>query len=461
MARSGDELEKAYLDWTPRSRALFEQACRWLPGGDTRATAHYPPYPAFMERGSGCRLVDVDGHEYTDFMNNFTSLIHGHAHPATVRAVQAQVELGSAYAAPTGTQVELAQLLCERVPSLDELRFTSSGSEATNMCIRAARAWTGKPKVMKVEGGYHGSHELGEMSLIPLPGKSGPPDRPETLPPDRSVNASEAADVITLPFNDADAARALLEAYADEVAALIVEPMMGGMGMIAPEPGFLEALRRYTDECEVLLVFDEVITLRLAAGGLQQRLGVTPDLCALGKIIGGGLPVGAFGGRREILEQFNPDRSDTIMHGSTFSGNALTMAAGLAALRDLRAEDVARINRLGDRLRDGIDAAFAATRIRGRATGIGSLVQIHFTDGAVRNARDSLGALIDAGRIGRLLHLGLLRRGIFPASRGMYCISTPMQEADIERACSALAEALEELRATIEEERPDLLRTRA
>jgi glutamate-1-semialdehyde 2,1-aminomutase len=186
MARSGDELEKAYLDWTPRSRALFEQACRWLPGGDTRATAHYPPYPAFMERGSGCRLVDVDGHEYTDFMNNFTSLIHGHAHPATVRAVQAQIELGSAYAAPTGTQVELAQLLCERVPSLDELRFTSSGSEATNMCIRAARAWTGKPKVMKVEGGYHGSHELGEMSLIPLPGKSGPPDRPETLPPDHA-----------------------------------------------------------------------------------------------------------------------------------------------------------------------------------------------------------------------------------------------------------------------------------
>jgi glutamate-1-semialdehyde 2,1-aminomutase len=458
MERTAEGLEGAYRSWTRTSAELTEEARRYLPGGDTRSSAHYPPYPAFMSRGEGCRLWDVDGHEYIDFMNNFTSLIHGHAHAPTVAAVTEQIARGSAYAAPSESQLELAHLLCERVPSIDELRFCSSGSEATAMCIRAARACTGKPKVMKVEGGYHGSHEIGEMSLVPLPGKAGPVEEPVTLPPDRSINASEVRDVITIPFNEADVARARLEEHADEVAALIVEPMLGGLGMIPPEPGYLAELRRITEECEVLLVFDEVITLRLSPGGLQARDGVTPDLTAMGKIIGGGLPVGAFGGRREILEIFNPDRRDAIMHASTFSGNALTMAAGCAALRDLSGDDIDRINRLGDRLRSGFDDAFAGAGIRGQATGIGSLVHLHFWDGPIRNARDSVRGMMEGGRLVSLLHLGMLRRGIYPAGRQMYCTSTPMGEEQVDRAVAALAETLAEARPLVEQEFPNLVR---
>ena len=458
MAASAEELRRAYTDRTQTSARLMEEARRYFPGGDTRSSAYYTPYPAFMARGEGCLLWDADGHEYVDFMNNFTSLIHGHAHPPTVAAVTEQIARGSAYAAPSESQLELARLLCERVPSIDELRFCSSGTEATSMCVRAARACTGKPKVMKIEGGYHGSHEIGEMSLVPLPGKSGPPDEPVTLAPDRSINGSEILDVITIPFNDADVARARLEEHADEVAALIVEPMLGGLGMVPPEPGYLAELRKITEECEVLLIFDEVITLRLSSGGLQARSEVTPDLTAMGKIIGGGLPIGAFGGRRDILEIFNPDRPDAIMHASTFSGNALTMAAGLAALRDLAPEDFDRINRLGDRLRAGFNAAFSNAGIRGQATGIGSLSHLHLWDGPIRNARDSVRGFMEGGRVPNLLHLGMMRRGIHAQGRQMYCISTPMREAHVDRAAEALADTLAEARPAIEQEFPNLLR---
>jgi glutamate-1-semialdehyde 2,1-aminomutase len=458
MGRSAEQLERLYREWTAASARLSEDARRYLPGGDTRASAHYRPYPVCMVGGEGFLLRDVDGHEYVDFMNNFTSLIHGHAHPPTVAAVSAQVAQGSALAAPTTSQVELARTICERVPSVELLRFTSSGSEATNLCIRAARAFTGKPKVMKVEGGYHGSHELGEMSLVPLPGKSGPIDDPNTVPPDRSVNASEVHDVVTTPFNRPATTAAQLERHGDEIAALIVEPMLGGLGMIPPQPGYLAELRRMTEEAEVLLVFDEVITLRLGSGGLQERSGVTPDLTAMGKIIGGGLPAGAFGGRREIMELFDPDRPDAIMHASTFSGNALTMAAGLAALSHLDGDDIERLNRLGDRLRSGFNRCFEKAGVRGQATGIGSLVHLHLTDRSVRDARDSVQASIEAGRIPSLLQLGMLRRGVFAAPRQMYCVSTPMSETQVDFAIEALAETLSELRTVLEQDYPHLLR---
>jgi glutamate-1-semialdehyde 2,1-aminomutase len=457
MGRTIEELEGLYRAWTPQSAELAEQARRYLPGGDTRATAHYRPYPAFMTGGEGCRLRDVDGHEYVDFMNNFTSLIHGHAYPPTVAAVREQIARGSALAAPTTSQVELARTICERVDSIDELRFTSSGSEGTNMCIRAARAFTGKPRIMKVEGGYHGSHEIGEMSLVPLPGKAGPIEDPNTLPPDRSVNASEVDDVVTTPFNRPETTARQLEERGDEIAALIVEPMLGGLGMIPPEPGYLQELRRITLEAEVLLVFDEVITLRLAYGGLQERYDVKPDLTAMGKIIGGGLPVGGFGGRRDILEIFNPTRPDSIMHASTFSGNALTMAAGLAALSHLGRDDIARLNALGDRLR-AFNGVFERAGVRGQATGLGSLVHLHLSDEPIRDARSSIQATIEAGPIPHLIHLGMLRRGIFPAPRQMYCISTPMTEAEVDQAAETLAETLSELHPVLEEDHSHLLR---
>jgi glutamate-1-semialdehyde 2,1-aminomutase len=402
-------------------------------------------------------LTDVDGNELLDFMNNFTSLIHGHAHPDVVAAIEHQAPLGSAYAAPNLTQIELAELIAERVSSIEQLRFTSSGTEGTLMAIRCARAATGRQKIMKMEGGYHGSYEQAEVSLVPLPDKRGQIEAPQSQPVDGSFPDSVLADTIVCPYNEPAHARRLIETHAQDLAAVIVEPVLGSMGMIPATTEFLEALRASTTTHDVVLIFDEVITLRLDPGGAQALHGVVPDLTCMGKIIGGGLPVGGVGGRRELMQLFSPDRENPVMHASTFSGNALTMAAGLAAMRAYTAADAERLNGLGARLRQGFDEAFLQSGIRGQATGSGSLANLHFTDAPLHDARDSMAAIIEAGHIPRLLHLTMLQRGVMSASRLMYCVSTAMSEREVDAAIGALNEALRELRPFIEAERPGLL----
>jgi glutamate-1-semialdehyde 2,1-aminomutase len=459
VSRDAQGLYAAYEEWAKRSGEWIEEGRRVFPGGDTRMSAHYAPYPVFMESGQGCRIVDVDGHEYVDFMNNFTSLIHGHAHPATVAAVSEQMTRGSAYAAPTRSQIELARLIVERVPSIEQLRFTSSGSEATLMALRAARAFTGRERILKIEGGYHGSYELAEVSLVPWPDRAGPLDKPESLPIDASIPQSVLEDTVVAPYNRPEIAARLIAEHANELAAVIVEPMLGSMGMIPASADFMSALREETQRHGVLLILDEVITLRLAPGGAQSLLGVTPDLTAMGKIIGGGLPIGGVGGREDVMQVFNPDRPDAVMHASTFSGNPLSMAAGAAALAEFDAEAGARLNALGDRLRDGFNSAFRASPVRGQAVGRGSLVQLHLGDAPITDARDAFAAMHAAGgTAARLLHLGLLRRGVFSAARLMHCVSTPMGEAEIDVAPAALADALDELAPVLQTERPALLR---
>lgn len=452
-----EELERLYRDWSPKSAALIEGAKKVMPGGDTRASAHYAPYPLFMTHGEGCRIFDEDGHTLIDFMNNFTSLIHGHAFAPVVEAVTQQVALGSALAAPTRSQVALAELIVSRVPSVETMRFCSSGTEATLMALRCARAVTGRDKVMKMEGGYHGSYELAEVSLVPLPHKAGQVDRPVSLPVDASIPQSALDDAVVTPLNNAEVAVRLIEANASELAAVIVEPMLGSMGMVPATRAYLQALREVTQKHGIILIFDEVVTLRAAEGGMQQILGVTPDLTAMGKIIGGGLPAGAVGGRRDLMDVFNPERAEPVMHASTFSGNPLTMAAGLAAMTAFDQVAADRINALGDRLRGGITQAFAGAGIRGHASGAASLANVLFTDEPTANARSSLGSMIDAGHITKAFHLGLVRRGIFSASRLMFAISTPMGEAEIGTAVAAVEDTLEELKPMIEKERPGLL----
>jgi glutamate-1-semialdehyde 2,1-aminomutase len=446
----------AYADFAKRSGELFEAARRAFPGGDTRASAHFAPHPLFVERAAGARLYDADGHEYVDFMNNFTSLIHGHGHPAVVAAVSEQLARGTAYAAPTRSQVALAEELRARVPSLELLRFASSGSEATLMCLRAARAATGRQKIMKMEGGYHGSYEQAEVSLVPLPDRAGPRERPRSLPVDASIPDAALRDTIACPYNEPELASRLVAEHARELACVIVEPVLASMGMVPATVEFLRALRDATARHGVILVFDEVVTFRVAAGGAQEVFGVTPDLTAMGKIIGGGLPIGAFGGRRDLLALFDPARRGPVFHASTFSGNPLSMAAGLAAMRHYRAGDAERLNRLGDRLRAGLDAAFRRAGVAGCAAGAGSLAQVHFAGRPPRDGREALAAMAGAGRIARFLHLALLRRGVFAASRLVLCCSTPMTEADVDRAAGACEDALRELRPLIAERRPEL-----
>ncbi len=457
MSKSEHPLIAEYRAFSPSSEHMAQRAQTVFPGGDTRSSAHYGPYPLVMAEASGCRMRDIDGNEVLDFMNNFTSLIHGHARPEVVAAVQQQVALGSAYAAPNEDQIALGELIVERVPSIEQLRFTSSGTEGTLMAIRCARAATGRQKVMKIEGGYHGSYELAEVSLVPLPDNRGPLEHPASRAVDASFPDSVLGDAVICPYNQPQIARDLLNEHGAELAAVIVEPVLGSMGMIPADREFLQVLREGCDQHGVVLIFDEVITLRLSAGGAQSLAGVTPDLTCMGKIIGGGLPVGGVGGRRDLMQLFSPQQPNPVMHASTFSGNALTMAAGRAAMQLYDETQAQRINSLGERLREGFNQAFGQAGIKGQAVGTGSISNILFTNEQVTHARQSLDAMIATGHISQLLHLGMIRRGVMSATRLMYCTSTAMTEAEVDTAVTALNETLHELRPYIENERPQLL----
>ncbi|MDA1075992.1 MAG: aspartate aminotransferase family protein, partial [Proteobacteria bacterium] len=435
-----------YRRFSPTSQKMAERARVVFPGGDPRASAHYGPYPLVIDHAKGARVTDVDGNEMLDFMNNFTSLIHGHAFDKVVNAVQKQVACGTAYAAPNEDQIALAELLVERIPSIEQMRFSSSGTEGTLMAIRCARAATGRQKIMKMEGGYHGSYEQAEVSLVPFPDRRGNIAEPVSLAVDASFPASVLGDTVVCPFNQSEHARTLINKHANELAAVIVEPVLGSLGMIAATQEFLQTLRQATAEHGIVLILDEVITLRLSEGGAQSLFGIQPDLTCMGKIIGGGLPVGAVGGRRDLMQLFSPEQITPVMHASTFSGNALTMAAGRAAMSALSSEDLTRINGLGERLREGFNQAFSQAGIRGQAIGMGSLTNVHLTDLPINDARQSLAGMVGAGHIGPLLHLTMLRHGVMSAGRLMYCTSTAMGEAEVDKAVTAMHESLQEIR---------------
>lgn len=443
-----------YLERTPGSRGHHEAARAYMPGGDTRSIAYWAPYPLYIASGGGCRIRDVDGHTYIDFVNNYTSLILGHAHPAVQAAMADQMPLGTAYAAGIPLQAELAAELCRRVPGVERLRFCNSGTEATLFALRAARAFTGRPKVIKMEGGFHGTHDAVEYSVHPDPAQAGPADAPVAVADTPGLPPGLAPDVLVAPYNDAAAVARLLAAHPGQVAAVLMEPVPGVAGYITPEPGYLEVVRDLTRRDGALLVFDEVQTLRVAPGGAQALYGVTPDLTAMAKIIGGGLPVGAFGGRAEIMELFNPARPGFISHSGTFNGNALTVAAGLAVLRELTPAAYERLSSLGARLRAGLAAAYAAAGIRGCVTGVASLLNVHFAPGPIRNYRDAARA---PKELYALVHLAMLNRGIYMAPRGMMNLSLPMGEAEVDAAVAAFAEVLAELRPAVADLAPGLL----
>lgn len=438
------DVEERYRRRTPRSATLHEAAKKFLPGGDTRSATHFAPYPLFMQHGSGCRVTDVDGNEYIDFLNNYKSLIHGHAHPRITEEVSRQLVKGTAYAAPLEVQTRLAQVLCERMPNLEQVRFCNSGTEATMGAIRAAKAFTGRNKIIKMEGGYHGSHDAAEVSLAPEVELAGPSDSPYSVGSSRGLFQGVLKDVIVAPFNNIEATSSLIRRHGDDLAAVIVEPMMGSAGMIVASPEYLQAVRQATESCGALLIFDEVITFRLAYGGAQEIYDVKPDLTALGKIIGGGFPVGAFGGRADIMAQFDP-QNKKLSHSGTFNGNAITMVAGVAALELLTREEIARINQLGERLRSGLRRALAAAGNDGQVTGAGSMARVHFTSEEIIDYRAAQRA---AKEMLHPVHLELLNNGIFVAPRCEWAVSTPMGEQEIDSAVKAFSTTLSKINPT-------------
>jgi glutamate-1-semialdehyde 2,1-aminomutase len=403
-----------YLARTPRSAALFERATASIPGGSTRTTVFNPPYPPYMVRGEGLRTWDVDGNEYRDFLGNYTSLILGHSHPAVVEAVTAQVRKASAFAAPTETEIELAEEIRRRLPSVERLRFTNSGTEATMFAIRAARAFTGRDLVARFDGAYHGTHDT------VLPRSPGVPEATSDL-------------VVDLPWGDVDGIERTLAGRERQLAAMIIEPVQGAGGVRPADPAFLRSLREMTSDIGAVLIFDEIIAFRVGPNGAQGLLGVSPDLTTLGKIIGGGYALAAFGGRAEIMDRFDARRSDALSHGGTFNGNPVAAAAGLATLRELTPDRYDRLAELGDRLRARLAEAFTRGGIDARVDGIASLFQV-FAGPAIQG-RDGLTA-------SQTLFLGLLVDGFHLAPRGMGAISTPVTDRDVDELADAIVDRL-------------------
>jgi glutamate-1-semialdehyde 2,1-aminomutase len=435
--------EEAYRLRTPASSRCFLEAREYLPGGDSRSPLYYPPYPAVLDRGQGCWLIDLDGNTLLDFTGNHSSLIHGYGHPQVLDAVHRQLDKGTIFPGPTEPQLRLAKLLCERIASVDQVRFTNSGTEATLNAIRAARAFTGRHKVGKIEGGYHGTPDDVMVSTHPSIAEAGDRLRPRARPASRGLPPATIDGVVVLPFNDADAAARLIEHESDHLAAVIVEPVLGSAGMIPAERGFLETLREVTRQLSVLLIFDEVVSLRTSFGGAQEHYGVRPDLTVLGKLIGGGFPLGAFGGREEIMRLFDPSGGrPPIPHPGSYNANPISMVAGVATLELLTRDAIAHLNRLGESLRRELRLAFDEAGIASQITGLGSLFAIHLTSRPVRSYRDTIGADAD---LRHRLFLGLFNEGVLMDPRGVGTISTAIGEPEVDQFVGAVRAVLPRL----------------
>ena len=420
-----------------RSESLFARSQKLIPGGvnsPVRSFGAVGGTPPFIVRGQGPRVWDADGNEYVDFVGSWGPLVLGHAHPGIVEAVREAAADGTSFGAPTERELELAELINRALPSMEMMRFVSSGTEATMSAIRAARAFTSRPKIIKFNGCYHG-HSDGLLV------KAGSGAATHGVPTSAGVPTSYAAETLVAEYNQLDTVQELLEANINQVAAIIVEPVAGNMGIVPPEPGFLEGLRKAASDNGALLIFDEVITgFRVAYGGAQGRYGVTPDLTCLGKIIGGGLPVGAYGGREEIMRMIAP--LGPAYQAGTLSGNPLAVAAGTACLKALAEPGTyERLESLGAEAEAGLKAAAEANGVLLTLNRVGSALTAFFTDGPVTTWAEAADANTSA--YAAFFH-GLLERGVYvaPSQFEATFVSLAHTQADIAFTARCATEAL-------------------
>ena len=436
-----------FLERGSASAHLHAQARELIPGATSRLHYLFKPYPIYARSGRGCRLTDIDGDERIDCLNNMTALIHGHADAQVSAAIVEQVQRGVSFSEPAEPEVALARLLSERVPSVQQVHFRSSGTEAVMMAVKLARAFTGRSRIAKFEGAYHGYYDYVQMSFSSTPANWGSAQAPQSVPSSAGLASAVADEVLVLPFNDRAGVERLLAQHGKDMAALLFEPLSNRAGMVLPQPGFLDFLHQITRRYGIVLIFDEVIAFRLGQAGAQGRYGGKPDLTAFGKIIGGGLPIGAVGGRADIMALLDPaGAGPRVISGGTYSGNPLSAVAGLAALNKLTPAMHARLDAMGARMRTGLNQIFRAARQSAQASGDGSLFQIVPTDRPLTNYRD---VPQDAAAFDWLdrLHRGLLCNGVIVSHRGLSCVSSPMGDAEVDAVLGAFERVVAGMRA--------------
>ena len=425
---------ETYEEKFPRSRERHKELIKYIPGGATRSLSYFKPFPIHIAYGQGAYVFTHEGHKLFDVTNAYGALVHGHGDPDVVKAVQEGISRGSQYSTPTDGQYKLAKLLCNRVPGFDRVRFLNSGTESTLFVLRTARAFTKKDKILKLSGGFHGTHDCVAASTKKNVITAGIPK-------------GMTQDMLEVPFNNFVALEKAVKENASQLAAVIMEPFLGAGGVVLPAPGYLEHARQVTRDHGVLLIFD--------TGGCQKLFGVTPDLTTVGKVVGGGLPIGVFGGREEIMNIYCHEHTATpLYHSGTFNGYETVMQAGYAALSKYDQPAVAALNSLGDHFQAGLEEIFRVNGLNIQSNQIGSLLNIHFvneeatTPEIVQKSEEQLHAL---------MHLSLLNKGFFTIPRGLFILSTVMTRTEIDRLVAAIDESLKELRPLIEEKYRHLL----
>jgi glutamate-1-semialdehyde 2,1-aminomutase len=418
------------------SSELFEKAKKLIPGGVNSPVRAFSPYPFFTKYAKGSRIWDVDGNEYVDYCMGYGPLILGHAHPSVVEAVKKQLEKGTLYGTPTEQEVELAELICTAVPCAEMVRLVNTGTEATMSAIRVARGYTGRKKIVKFEGCYHGAHDY---VLV----KAGSGATTFGMPDSLGVPEEATRNTLVVPYNDVESFEQTIKREREQIAAVIVEPVIGNAGVILPKNGYLKTIRKLTEENGIILIFDEVITgFRLAFGGAQEYYGIIPDMVTLGKIMGGGFPLAAYGGKREIMQMVAP--VGKVYQAGTFSGNPISVAAGLATLKTIRREGDSFYHELElkrrmicDAVRDLAEDAHFLVQVNG----IASMFQVFFADSEVYDYESA--KKVDKAKF-MAYHSKLLEKGVFvPPSQFETCfISSAHSKEDVEKTVEAIEESL-------------------
>ncbi len=416
-----------------QSAELFRRAKKVMPGGCSRNTILRKPHPIYADTAKGCHIVDIAGNRYVDFANNMASLIHGHAHPAIVEAVTRQLKKGTAFMMATEAELAFAEHMCSRNKNFDQIRFMNSGTEAVMSGIKASRAYTGRPKIAKVEGAYHGLYDYAEVSQTSNPQNWGNVSRPKRNPVARGTPKRALADVIVLPFNDVQRAEKILNRHAEEIACVLVDPIPHRVGLIPAQPAFLKMLRRWTRTNDALLLFDEVVTFRARVGGAQEAFGIRPDLTAMGKMIGGGFPIGALAGSRKAMSVMNPEKQPLLLpQAGTFSANPISMTAGRVAMELLDQDTITRLNELGERVRAGVRQAANVAQAPVSVSGFGSMFRIHMKQHVPKNYRETYTSPEESQQLVTVLD-ALLDYGYSIIGTGTGMLSTPMTETTIDR----------------------------